>query len=223
MVGPVKAQRPYDSSRRRDAALSRRTKILDAARDLFLRSGFAGTTVATIASQAGVSQETVYKTFGGKTGLVEALFRQGLQGQGDAPAYQRSESLRGQPDPYDVVHGWSRLAMEVGPGVSPIHLLVRDAALVDPGLNELLREMDEDRLARMTENAQYLDQAGHLRAGVAVDAAADLMWSVTSPEMFELLVIRRGWPLELWADYIYNALTTLLPPRDIDPGSSYLR
>ena len=214
MAGPVKAQRSYDSSRRKDAALARRKKMLDSARQLFLRSGFAATTVSAIASGAGVSQETVYKTFGGKTGLVEELYRQGLLGRGPVPAYQRSDSLRTNPDPYDVAYGWSRLAMEVGPGVTPIYLLVRDAALVDPGLNDLLREMDDDRYVRMTENAQYLEQAGHLREGVDKQAAADLMWSVTSPEMFELLVIRRSWSLDRWADYIYTTVTSLLPPRN---------
>jgi AcrR family transcriptional regulator len=187
--------------------------MLDSARGLFLRSGFASTTVAAIASEAGVSQETVYKTFGGKTGLVEALYRQGLLGRGPVPAYQRSDSLRTNPDPYDVTYGWSRLAMEVGPAISPLYLLVRDAALVDPGLGDLLREMDDDRYVRMTENARYLDEAGHLRDGVDLETAADLMWSVTSPEMFELLVVRRGWSLERWADYIYSTVSGLLPPR----------
>jgi AcrR family transcriptional regulator len=195
--------------------------MLESARGLFLRSGFANTTVAAIASEAGVSQETVYKTFGGKTGLVEALYRQGLLGRGPVPAYQRSDSLRTKPDPYEVAYGWSRLAMEVGPGISPLYLLVRDAALLDPGLNDLLREMDDDRYVRMTENARYLEQAGHLRAGVTVEAAADLMWSVTSPEMYELLVVRRGWSLERWADYIYNTVTGLLPPRSTPPPSTH--
>jgi AcrR family transcriptional regulator len=213
VTGSVKASRDYDSSRRRHAALARREMILDAARVLFLQSGFARTTVAVIAAEAGVSQETVYKAFGGKTGLVEALYRQGLEGAGPVPAYQRSDDLRGTADPYEVAYGWSRLAMEVGPRVFPIYLLVRDASLVEPGLRDLLREMDEDRYARMAENARYLEQADHLGRGIDVDAAADLMWSVTSPEMFELLVVRRGWSLERWADSLYATISGLLTQR----------
>lgn len=184
--------------------------MLASARALFLRSGFSSTTVAAIAAEAGVSQETVYKTFGSKTGLVEGLYRQGLHGLGPVAAYERSDALRTKADPYEVVHGWSRLAMEVGPAVNPVYLLVRDAALVDPALNDLLREMDEDRHARMTDNAHYLHDAGHLRPGVDVQAAADLMWSATSAEMFELLVVRRRWPLERWADSIFNTVAGLL-------------
>ncbi|QGN58502.1 TetR/AcrR family transcriptional regulator [Nostocoides sp. HKS02] len=213
MGGPVKAQRDYDSSRRRDAASARRARVLEAARTLFLDVGFARATVAAIADQAGVSQETVYKSFGGKTGLVEALYRQGLEGEGPVPAYQRSDELRGTADPSTVLYGWSRLSMEVAPRVSPIWLMVRDAAVVDPALGVLLREMDDDRYRRMTENARFLADAGHLGAGVDVQAAADLMWSVTAPEMFELLVLRRGWSVERWADSIYATISGLLRPR----------
>jgi AcrR family transcriptional regulator len=211
---PVKSQRPYDTSGRRAAALARRDAVLDTARELFLRLGFAGTTVAAIAAGAGVSRETVYKTFGGKTGLVEALYRQGLRGAGPVTAYQRSEALRANPDAHEVARGWSRLAAEVSPRVSPILLLVRDAALVDPGLRDLLEELDDDRYRRMTDNARYLHEAGHLRRGVTLQAAADVLWTVTSPELFELLVVRRGWQPERFGDYVYSAIAGLLPPGD---------
>jgi hypothetical protein len=40
--------------------------------------------------------------------------------------------------------------------------------------------------------------------------AADLMWSISAPEMFELLVLRRGWSLEQYADYVYRAIANAL-------------
>jgi AcrR family transcriptional regulator len=207
---PVKSRRRYDSSRRRAAARARRVAVLDAARALFLRDGFAGTTVVAVAEAAGVSPETVYKSFGGKPGLVEALYREALRGEGPVPAYARSDRLRTKPDPREVVRGWSRLAMEVAPRASTVQLLVRDAALVDPQLRELLEEMDEDRHRRMTENAEYLLAAGHLRPDVAVEWAADVMWAVTAPETYELLVLRRGWTLERFADHVYHSVSGLL-------------
>jgi AcrR family transcriptional regulator len=170
--------------------------------------------VAAIASHAGVSQETVYKAFGGKTGLIEALYRQALLGEGPVPAYQRSEELRSNASPHDVVRGWSRLATEVAPRVSAVQLLVRDAALVDPSLQSLLDELDADRLERMTQNARFLASAGHLRPGVTLAQAVDLMWAVTAPEMIELLVDRRGWSTDRYADFVYETLTNaLLRPR----------
>lgn len=207
----VKSRRSYDSSKRRAAARARQEAVLDAARDLFLRQGFAATTISAVAESAGVSAETVYKSFGGKAGLVEALYRQALLGEGPVPAYERSDRLRTKADPREVVRGWSRLAMEVGPRVSAVQLLVRDAALVDPQLRGLLDELDKDRHRRMTENAEYLRSAGHLDPEVGVEHAADVMWAVTAPEVYELLVLRRGWTLEAYADHVFRTVSGLLP------------
>lgn len=206
----VKSRRNYDSTRRRAAARARREAVLEAARELFLRQGFAATTVASVAEAASVSAETVYKTFGGKAGLVEALYRQALHGEGPVPAYERSDRLRTRPDPHEVVRGWSRLATEVAPRVSAVQLLVRDAALVDPQLRGLLDELDDDRHRRMTENAEYLRSAGHLHPEITVQHAADVMWAVTAPEVYELLVLRRGWNLDAYADHVYRTVSGLL-------------
>jgi AcrR family transcriptional regulator len=209
----VKSPRAYDASRRRARARVRRQTVLDAARDLFLRDGFATTTVAAIAHQAAVSTETVYKTFGNKSGLIEALYQEAVQGEGLVPAYERSEELRAETDPHVVLRGWSRLSMEVGPRVAAVQLLVRDASLSDPTLAALHARLDEDRLSRMTDNASYLHSAGHLRPDVTVAHAADLMWTVTAPETIDLLVHRRSWTLQQYADFIYETLAHGLLPR----------
>src|SRR5215207_7123751 len=111
---PVKP-RSYDASNRRAAARQRRDAILSAARELMLRRGYAATTVGAIARAAGVSTQTVYKAFGDKPGVVQALYRQGLEGSGDEPAQQRSNRLRGVCTGHELVAGWAELAKEVAP------------------------------------------------------------------------------------------------------------
>jgi AcrR family transcriptional regulator len=206
MSRAVKSPRVYNASQRRAQAQARREAVLSSARQLFLRDGFASTTVGGIAELAQVSAETVYKSFGGKSGLIDALYRDALRGEGDVPAYERSDALRNDTDPRRVLRGWSRLAMEVGPRVAAIQLLVRDASIVDPTLRALHAELDEERFARMTENARFLKAAGHLRRGVTARHAADLMWTVTAPETVDLLVHRRGWTHQQFADYVYETL-----------------
>ena len=132
---------------------------------------------------------------------------------GQVPAYERSDQLRSLADPYEIVAGWSRLATEVSPRGSPVLLLVRDAALVDAGLRPLLADLQELRHQRMTENAEFLQTAGHLREGITREAAADLMWSVTAPEMYELLVLQRGWTLDQYRDYVFHTVAGLLARR----------
>lgn len=206
---PVKARR-YDASRRRLKAEQRRRVVLDAAQMLFFSQGYAATTVTGIAEAAGVSPETLYKAFGGKPGLVRGLRANALLGAGPVPAEDRSDQLRDLADPRAVVRGWAKLAGEVAPRVAPILGLVREAALLDPNLRHLADDLDADRLRRMRANARFLADAGHLRPGVSLTQATDVLFAVSSPEMYELLVVRRGWSLRRYtgfvADTIENAL-----------------
>ena len=96
----VKARRAYDGSRRQEGARRTRAALLDAALVRFLREGYEATTIESLAVDAGVSDATIYKTFGGKPGLVRALCERALAGEGSVPAEQRSDTLRETaPDP----------------------------------------------------------------------------------------------------------------------------
>src|ERR1700682_5875253 len=91
---PVKSPRRYDSRRRQQQARLSRKAVLETAQRLFLTRGYAATTIAAIADNADVAVETIYKAFGGKPGLVRAIWEQGLAGAGPVPAEQRSDDMR---------------------------------------------------------------------------------------------------------------------------------
>lgn len=197
----VKKVRTYDASGRQEQARESRQRVIDVARASFLERGYGGTTIAAIAEAAGVSVETIYKGFGGKPGLVRAIHERGLEGDGSTPAERRSDAISAsEEDPRTIVRAWGRLMAEVSPRVSPILLLVRAAAQAEPELASLLREIDERRLARMKQNARALARRGFLRKGVSVGEAAEIMWAYTSPELYDLFVVRRKWtPAKLGA------------------------
>ena len=58
--------------------LDNRTKILNAASDLFLSGGLAVLSVRAIAKQAGVSTIGIYSYFDGKQGILDALYIEGF-------------------------------------------------------------------------------------------------------------------------------------------------
>jgi AcrR family transcriptional regulator len=203
----VKATRRYESPRRAEQARQTRAAVTDAAKRLFLRGGFAATTVAAVAAEARVSVETIYKGFGGKPGLVRAICENELVG-----GEQRTREPPTEPDPRTIIRGWGRLAAEVAPRVAPILLLLRAAAATDPAMAELHAEMDAGRLQRMTRNAIHLAEAEHLRDGLTVQHSAEIMWAYTSPELYEMLVLARGWPLQHYGDFIADALIAALLP-----------
>jgi AcrR family transcriptional regulator len=213
MAPKVKRARRYDSTQRQDGAQRRRAAIVESASRLFLREGYFSTTIARIAEDAGVSEETVYKAFGNKIALVRAIRDQALAGAGPVHAERRSDRMQAnESDPRRVIRGWGVLTTEVAPRVAPVLLLLRQAAASDPELAKLQAEMDAARLTRMTQNAQTLLKAGHLRPGLDLDEAADVLWTYSSPELYELFVIRRGWAVERYGRFIADAMIAALLP-----------
>jgi AcrR family transcriptional regulator len=210
----VKGRRRYDSSHRRARAVQTRSAILDVARRQLLEHGYATTTVARVAAEAGTSVETVYKAFGGKSGLVRALWERGLAGLGAVPAPERSDLMSStETDPERVLRGWGRLTTEVAPEVAPLMLLVRGAAATDPDMATLLAEVEAQRRTRMRHNAGLLQQRGWLRPGTGLARATDILWTYSSAELYDLLVIRSGWPVRRYGEFIGDALVAaLLPP-----------
>jgi AcrR family transcriptional regulator len=209
----VNSRRRYDSSGRRERARQTRDQITDIARELFLADGYAATTVAVVAGAARVSVETIYKGFGGKPGLVRAIVEKGLAGEGPVPAEQRSDHIRDtEPDPRRILAAWGTFTAELAPRVVPILTLARDAATGDPEMAATLEQISAARLERMTVNARGLRKAGHLRPGITADQAADILWAYSSPELYELLVIRRGWPSARYGQFVGQALIAALLP-----------
>jgi AcrR family transcriptional regulator len=211
MPSHVKGGRDYDSSGRRAAAAARRDRVLRQASSLMLRDGYAATTVAAIAAASEVSPETVYKYFGGKPGLVRALFDRALEGAGPISAETRSDALR-STDATTLVTGWARLATEVAPRSTPVLLLARQAAAGDAAMRQAYDEMEATRLLRMRTNARALAALGGLRDGITVEEAGDVLFTVSSPEMYELLVSRRRWSIERYERYVRETITHALMP-----------
>jgi AcrR family transcriptional regulator len=207
----VKPKRPYDSRRRREEARRTRIAVLDTAQLLFLSNGYAETTIASIAQATDVSVETIYKTFGGKRGLVRAIWDRGLEGSGPIPAERRSDQMQIlEADPRKVIENWGKFSAEVAPRAAPILLLLRTAAATDSEMATLLQEVDQARLARMGRNARRLHDRGDFREDVTLEHARDILWTYSSPELYELLVLRRGWALERYSRFIVEGMIAAL-------------
>ena len=207
----VKGKRAYDASLRRAQARRSHDLIVEVAQRRFLRDGYGPTTISAIAAEAGVSVDTVYKSFGGKPGLIRAMAAHALLGAGPVPAEQRSDQLQTRErDPRKIISRWGVFTTEIAPLAAPIMLLIREAAGSHPELKALLDEVHADRLRRMTHNARRFAAAGHLRPGISVAEAANVMWTYSSSELYELLVLRRGMPLKTFGRFVADAMIAAL-------------
>ncbi|CAN5515176.1 hypothetical protein BH24ACT26_BH24ACT26_14350 [soil metagenome] len=213
IVAKVKSTRRYESRVRQAQAGRTREAILEAARRHFSDTGYAATTIATIADEASVSTDTIYKAFGSKPGLVRAIYERGLTGRGSTPAYERSDETRAhETDPREIMRKWGALTSEVASEVTPIRLLIRSAAATDSEMADLLKETNDDRLERMRHHARFLSDRGYLRDGVTVAHATDILWTCSSVELYELLVQQRGWSLPRFGRFIADFMITALLP-----------
>ena len=209
---PVK-RREYDARGRQAAAQLTYAAVLDAAWQRFSADGFAATTVEALARDAGISTATIYKTFGGKAGIVRALVTRALAGDPAAAeaAEARSDAVRKTvADGRELVAAWGRLMTEVAPRVAPILLLLRDVAAHDPAAATLFAELEQDRLTRMADNAAALHRLGALRAGVTRATARDIMWTYTAPDLYDVLVRRRGWSVRRYATFATDGVVAAL-------------
>jgi hypothetical protein len=109
-----------------------------------------------------------------------------------------------------VLEGWGRLTGEVSSRISPLLLLLRTAAHTDPEAAALRDHLERQRLARMADNARYLANAGHLRVDVSTPDARDVLWLCSSPELYELLVLRRRWTRTKYVRFVTDTMKTAL-------------
>ena len=187
-----------------------------AASEMFDSRGFTRTTVAAIATEAGVSSEMIYKSFGGKAGLVRSIWAEALAGTAPDHAEQRADALSvtALSGP-DIIEGWVRLGLEVAPRAARVLALVRSAAMVDPEAARLEEEIERGRAERMARNAESLVDRGFLRPDLTIEQARDLML-IFSGEFYDPLVSRARWDVEDYVTVVTRAMCAALlevPPR----------
>jgi AcrR family transcriptional regulator len=204
-------QRPYNSSRRQQQADENRRAVLEAARLRFLQQGYAATTLAAIAADAGVSVETIYKTFSNKAGLLKALFDVAVAGDDAAESMAERDVIRRiseEPDATKKLRRYAAHLAEAMGRAAPVQLLARDAAAADPAAAAVWEQTREETLKAMTMFAHNLAATGALR--VTPREARDVLWTLHGPEVYEMLVICRGWSPKRYGRFLADSWVAAL-------------
>jgi AcrR family transcriptional regulator len=203
---PVKRQ--YVSSRRRASALDTRTRLAASARRLFAERGYAATTIDAIARDAGLAVQTFYATYGSKRAVLFALLDR----------MDQAADVSGLLEQLDQAEGdWSRQLLllvdfnvRLFAGSIDVLEVLRSAGAADPDLAAVARAGDDRRRAGQAAIVRGWAQAGALRAGLDDGLAADILWGLTSPELYELFVVRQAWPAVRYASWLHDAIEQLL-------------
>jgi AcrR family transcriptional regulator len=195
MAEPVKT-RAYNSPRRREQAAATRRQILDAAQRLFERDGYAATTMAAIASEAGVALKTVYVVFETKSGVLRAVWHLLLRGDEDAaPVGERQwyREILEEPDPEKTLRRAARASRAVKERAAALMLVIRTGAAVDPDIAALWTRIQTDFYDNQRGIVERLAAGKALRRGLDVTRATDILWTLNHPSQWQLLVVQRGW------------------------------
>jgi AcrR family transcriptional regulator len=197
----------YDNSGRAANARRNRANVLAAARAAFLERGWAGTTIRGVAEGAGVSQETVYKTFGNKAALLKAVHDVAMAGD-DEPVAVADRPLHVQAfeatDVRESVAAYAAAARGISERAGPLMRVMLASRGGDADLEEYASTLDDQRLTGATMIVERWAERGWLRTDET--RARDVVWMLISPAVHEMAVAR-GWT---GADYESWLADTLL-------------
>ena len=171
------------------------SRILEAALARLRANQGASLTMAEVAAQAGVSRQAVYLHFADRTALLTALVRHVDEGwAAKAAAIAKSPSARA------AVAALVALGAGDNPGLWPV-MRIFDG-LRHGAVEAVWQDRQRDWLAICRAIALRFQGEGALAPHLSLDAAADLLWTVTSPRMWEELVIGRGWSAERYRRHV---------------------
>jgi AcrR family transcriptional regulator len=185
--------------------------VVAAARDLFIAQGYARTTMADIASAAGVSVETIYAAFKNKATLLHKAWDITVGGDDqDIVFHERPEALaiRHEPDLAKRLMLHAAFSTRTAQRIAPFQLMVQAAAEADPAAGAMLAEMGRQRLAGMTVMAAEAAKTGEL--AVSEEECRDVLWSMTDGMLWHRLVNERGWTNERFANWLGHMWVRLL-------------
>lgn len=213
----------YDNSGRAERARQTRARVIAAAGASFVESGYAATTIRGIAQDAGVSPETVYKTFRNKATLLKAVYDVALAGDGEPiPMSERPEFQAGRlaADPVAAAVAYGQRAGWLSERIAPLLRVVVASRGADPELDAFAATTDAERLVGATMAVTHWAEHGWLKAGLTPERARDTVWMLISPAVF-LLLDERGWSLAEYAQWLADALlgTVLTDIRPLTPGN----
>ena len=209
-------KREYDSTRRQAQANETRRHILEAARRLFMERGYAGATAEAIAAEAGVSAQTIYAIFKNKKKMLVSLMNVSpTTGVEDHTPMMERDSVHAvaqERDQRRQLHMFAQVVAANLDQVAVVSEIMADAAKTEPDFDRILQKLNKQRLEHMSLAVQQVAANGPFRENVDEVYATDVVWTLTSPEVFLLLTLERNWSKEKYAEWLADMLTRALLP-----------
>jgi AcrR family transcriptional regulator len=183
----------YSAPRRAEAADTTRTAILDSARELYVREGYANVTVAQIATAAGVAVQTVYGSTGGKAEILRKLLIPAVRDLSVERALESIERADNASEIVDIAAHGTRLAHEAH---WPLLAALVPQCQTEPGAVAVIEAANAEYAAALAVVAARLTALGALRPGLGERKAADVLWFYIGQDAWFSLVAHQHWSFD---------------------------
>lgn len=187
-------------------ARSRRSRaaLLDATRELITEGGFDALTMAAVADRAGVSRRAVYLHFATRAELATALFSRLGETEHIGASLQR---VWDSPDAVAALAEWGHHLARTHPKILPVMLAAERARHADPDAADLWQAGQHRWLTGARKLADWLAREDRLAPPWTPATAADMIWSLMSPDLLTRLWHERRWPPRRIGDHLAALLT----------------
>lgn len=200
-------KRTYHSEVRTEQAELTKTRILAAAKQRFAADGYDKTTIDSIATLANVSVPTIYATFKSKEGILLALMQTVLFGEQYQTLVENAHRIT---DPVEALAVAANITRTIYDADQAEIALIRGASVLSPVLKELELQGERQRYARQAFIIRQLADAGLLPDGMDIAPARDILWSLTSRELYHKFIVERGWSSEAYEMWLRRTLRQTL-------------
>ena len=145
--------------------------------------------------------------FGSKRGILAALVNP-LASTG--PPRDLVDQLRAADDPRHRLRLIAELSRRTYQASLPEFELLRGAAAVAPEIAAAARQVESRRRANQARLITYLREQRLLRNDLAPDEATDIIWALTSYDLYRALVAEQHWPASRYQDWLADTLAESL-------------
>jgi len=156
----------------------------------------ADLTMAEVAARAGVSRQAVYLHFADRAALVLALVSHLDETKGAAAAIADAPSARA------AVAAMVAAQAGDGPALWPVVRIFDGLRPGDPAVEAAWQDRLSERLAHCRAIAERFKAEGALAPHLSLEAAADLLCTLTSLPIWQELVLDRGWSAERYRSHV---------------------
>lgn len=183
-----------------------------AALQLFTEQGFTETSIRQVAERASVSDQTIYKAFGDKIGLLCEAATEYIETGGGGTEAAFLAALEAEPDPVERFRMVARGSRELWEsGTLELDLMLNGTEIRDPRLEELQRRSLAYKLESTRAACEILFPDAIRRPGFSVDDIAALGTAIDSAAVVTTLRAL-GWSMDRWERWVVEFLTMFLDP-----------